>query len=254
MKLKRKLKLAGLGAIHIFSYGYAFILHAKGGIRYWGIVLLPLYAIVLFCIGCLLHKVLLKSVSILFIVTLSMFMFCIWVTGYAVSIDNSISQTYINAKIFVLAIYFNNSGELSATSAARTDTAAALRTDINTVYVVCGGAKNQYGSTEAELMKEELRKAGIKDERVIEDAEPLDTYQSFKSSLKYISVNDNLVIVSSSSHLFRCYFLAKMFGYHRIRLVAAKEKFDTDSLYRYFRECGSFIHDLYWIVRDKYSI
>jgi len=164
------------------------------------------------------------------------------------------SNQYKNVCVLILAGWFDDKNEeLSATSLARVDAASKLIVDEKSCYIVCGGGINRDGRTEAELMKERLCNNGIDEDRVLIEETATNTFLSMKISKELINAQgkENIVIVSSSTHMFRCLLLVKYFGYENVKMLAVPEVNDKFIIYRYIRECGAIFHDIQCMLIEK---
>lgn len=113
----------------------------------------------------------------------------------------------------------------------------------NTLAIVCGGIvhKDQYKS-EAQVMLEELTRAGIEKDRIIKEDKSLTTVQNFLNAKKILAdleiSHSDAAILSSEFHLMRARVIAKRCGINAETLPAPSPK--KEKIKNYIRELIAF--------------
>ena len=113
--------------------------------------------------------------------------------------------------------------------------------------VVSGGQGGNEPSTEASVMKQYLVSHQIDSERIIEEDRSTSTTTNLEYSSKYISVDQQVLIVSNQFHLYRATQIAKKMGYKNVVGIGAKDDIIL-SIHNRVREFFGIIKDL--VVRN----
>ncbi len=93
-----------------------------------------------------------------------------------------------------------------------------------TSVIVCGGKTRKGCISEAEAMKNYLEDRGIPEEKIICEDNSLNTRQNFAAAYKIAGQlglkTDNAVFVSTSFHILRAKYYAKLAGFENIKSIA----------------------------------
>ena len=105
----------------------------------------------------------------------------------------------------------------------RLDTALEyLRQNPETKCIVTGGQGSNEACTEAEVMAEYLKKAGISEDSILLEDKSTNTTENMKNATELYDLADRSVtIVSSNFHMFRCMKIAAKQGMKHISGLAA---------------------------------
>ncbi|MFC4798565.1 YdcF family protein [Neobacillus sp. GCM10023253] len=100
--------------------------------------------------------------------------------------------------------------EPSLTLASRIDAAALyLKKNPSTIAIASGGQGPGEDISEAECIKRELQKLGIKESRIVLEGKSTDTYENIRFSKKLIPISaKDGVVVTNDFHLYRALSLA----------------------------------------------
>lgn len=115
--------------------------------------------------------------------------------------------------VLVLGAKANN-GNLSKTLINRLDTTVEYLNKYKTAKaILCGGKENNNELSQAEYMQKYLIEKGIAKERLITETSSKNTYENIKFALEKLDKKPSeIMVISSSYHLFRAKFILYRFG------------------------------------------
>lgn len=115
--------------------------------------------------------------------------------------------------VLVLGAKANN-GNLSKTLINRLDTTVEYLNKHKTAKaILCGGKENNNELSQAEYMQKYLIEKGIAKERLITETSSKNTYENIKFALEKLDKKPSeIMVISSSYHLFRAKFILYRFG------------------------------------------
>lgn len=115
--------------------------------------------------------------------------------------------------VLVLGAKANN-GNLSKTLINRLDTTVEYLNKHKTAKaILCGGKENNNELSQAEYMQKYLIEKGIAKERLITETGSKNTYENIKFALEKLDKKPSeIMVISSSYHLFRAKFILYRFG------------------------------------------
>lgn len=153
--------------------------------------------------------------------------------------------------VFLLGGGIDKNGVLPTNVLYRCETAVNyLQNNPNTQVIVTGGTLKFLPFPEAPAIKAALEEKGISSDRIIIEAQALDTIQNFQYSLDLIitlenitkeeALNKSVVVVTNNFHLTRALRLAQRIGFTNIHGLAAKTAWYMVP-HMYLREIGAYI-------------
>lgn len=153
--------------------------------------------------------------------------------------------------VFLLGGGIDKNGVLPTNVLYRCETAVNyLQNNPNTQVIVTGGTLKFLPFPEAPAIKAALEEKGISSDRIIIEAQALDTIQNFQYSLDLIitlenitreeALNKSVVVVTNNFHLTRALRLAHRIGFTNIHGLAAKTTWYMVP-HMYLREIGAYI-------------
>ncbi len=97
----------------------------------------------------------------------------------------------------------------------------------DTVLIPTGGNPDPSGRTEAEVMREELLRAGIPSENILPEDQAVNTKANFINTLRMISPDEPVALISSNYHMHRAVRTAREAGFVRILRIPAPSELES---------------------------
>lgn len=163
-------------------------------------------------------------------------------------IDGLVDNAQPSDVIVVLGNKVELDGRPSSRLRARLDKVTQLFNREKPLFVLVSGGIGKEGFDEAKVMKEYLVKKGVPAEKIIEDNEGVDSFETSKNTKVFMEQNDlySVLLVTNYYHVSRTRLALKKSGINEVYSAHA-DYFEIRDLYSIPREVIGY---MYYLVRN----